>query len=582
MNIEIDNNDSANEALRFKIDMLNAQKEGIMQSEQIYKTVLNMSEDVFVYEDCISGNLVASDRVFNFFNISKETQISKKLLLNQSRDDDINKVNAIFNSNETKDENIDFMLNDEKTHIHMKKRANLSSEGKVEGKIYYFRNITNITKKNDELKYMAFYDSVTGLYNRNYFIQELSKYISLAEKEKNTLIMMYIDIDDFKHINDTMGIVSGDEVVQLFAAEIKELLGRDMFASRVNNDEFCMAVYNPIGERSFESINAKIKDRLERPFKLINQTEVKLTLSIGVAEYPEAGINALELMKNAEIAMLNVKRKGKNSSGYFDSDMYQEFLREINLEKQLNEAIEDEKFILKYQPQYDIETNKLRGVEALIRWVGNDGKVISPTEFIPLAEKKGRIIKIGDWVMDKAISTLARWQKEYGFQGVMSINISTLQIRKEDFVRKLKTTIDKYNVNPEDVEIEITESVLIDDLQGVISKINKIRAYGIRVSLDDFGVGYSSLSYLKDIPIDTLKIDKSFIDDVLLDKSTNIITKSVIEMVKNLGVETVAEGVENKDQLEYLKKMKCDNIQGFFLGKPMTSEEMEDMFSSSK
>ena len=244
------------------------------------------------------------------------------------------------------------------------------------------------------------------------------------------------------------------------------------------------------------------------------------------------------------------------------------------MENRLKEAISMNRFVLYYQPQYDSKSGDLRGVEALIRWKDENGKMISPGCFIPLAEKSGLIIPIGSWVLEEGIKKYAEWRKKYDCNMVLSLNISALQYKRPDFVNNLFDLLEKFQVNPKDIELEITESVLIDDFDQVVEKLHVIKDYGIKISLDDFGTGFSSLSYLKGLPIDTLKIDKSFIDTVIDDESTQVITESIVYMVKKLGYETVAEGVETKEQFEYLKKIECDNIQGFLLGKPMPEDEL--------
>ena len=252
------------------------------------------------------------------------------------------------------------------------------------------------------------------------------------------------------------------------------------------------------------------------------------------------------------------------------------------IENKLKEAIEDHAFELYYQPQYDAGSKKLRGVEALIRWRGQDGKFVSPAVFIPLAEKDGLIVQIGNWVLEEGIRVYADWYRKYGYPMVLSLNISALQYKKADFVHHLLVLIEKYQVDPALIELEITESVLIEDFNSVVDKLNTLKEYGIKISLDDFGTGFSSLSYLKGLPIDTLKIDKSFIDTVINDHPTRVITESIIAMVKKLGCETVAEGVETQEQYDYLKAVNCDNIQGFLLGKPMPAEGVEKILSSIK
>jgi diguanylate cyclase (GGDEF)-like protein/PAS domain S-box-containing protein len=572
----------SNESLKYKIDLMEAEVQNLIHKEHIYKTAINMSEDAFIYEDLKTGKNVISEKFHNMFGLQEDVILNQRVLINTVCEEDKTSINQLLMEKLENLSNrvIEFKLADDKTWIMANIKINFDKDEIPIEKITFFRNITSIKKKNEELKYMAYFDLLTGLFNRNYFVKRLNDSLILAKSEGICVAVLYIDIDDFKVINDSLGIVAGDEVIQRYAQDIDGILDENMFAARMSNDEFCMAVINPVGNRTIDRIYEKIYELSKKSYKLINGRETHFSVSIGVAEYPECGDNALGIIKNAEIAVFDVKKNGKNNICYFDNQMYSDFIDALKIERQLNAAIDNEDFLLDYQPQFDTKTNKLRGVEALVRWK-NDGEIVSPNIFIPVSENNGSIIPIGDWVINKAIMTLAKWKREFDYNGIMSINISTIQIQKEDFVRKLKAIIDKYYVNPEDVEIEVTESVLIEDLEGIIAKFNTMRAYGIKVSLDDFGTGFSSLSYLKDLPIDTLKIDKSFIDGVVTDSSTTIITRSVITMVKQLGVETVAEGVENEEQFEYLKNMNCDNIQGYLLGKPMCEEEIEKIIMQS-
>ena len=234
-------------------------------------------------------------------------------------------------------------------------------------------------------------------------------------------------------------------------------------------------------------------------------------------------------------------------------------------------------FEMYYQPQYEAQSGKLRGVEALIRWKDPDEGNISPEVFIPLAEKNGSIIPIGRWVIEDCISTYMKWKKDFDKQFILSINISAIQYKREDFVDGIIGIIDRYKMDPKELELEITETALIDNYDDVCGKLSSLRDYGIRISMDDFGTGYSSLSYLKSLPIDTLKIDRSFVETMLQDTNSNIIMESIMHMVQRLGLETVAEGVETKEQLMFLKEINCDNIQGFLLGKPQSCEDIEEM-----
>ncbi|MBQ8038725.1 MAG: EAL domain-containing protein, partial [Lachnospiraceae bacterium] len=298
----------------------------------------------------------------------------------------------------------------------------------------------------------------------------------------------------------------------------------------------------------------------------------------GVAEFLEAANAALELINFAEIVMFRGKALGKNSIQYFDTPILNDFLQNVQLDSKLKEAVANECFSLQYQPQFYTGNKKLRGVEALIRWKDEENRrMVSPGVFIPLAEKNGTIIPIGNWVLEESIRQYAQWQNRFHKRMIMSVNVSAIQYMREDFVEHLISIVEKYQVEPKYIELEVTESVLIHDFESVADKLDELRNYGIRVSLDDFGTGFSSLSYLKKLPIDTLKIDKSFIDTVLTDSPTRVITESIIKMVKTLGFEAVAEGVEDEKQYEYLHAIGCDIIQGYYLGKPQTAEEIEKL-----
>ena len=433
----------------------------------------------------------------------------------------------------------------------------------------------------EELIYLAYYDMLTGLYNRNYFVQLLGKFLRKAEKEEKKVGVMFVDIDDFHRINDGLGIVVGDEVVQQYGQYLSSFGGKDVIVSHFNSDIYCLAIYDSHGTEEVEQIYRAMGKRLEKPFILSGGQEIFITAGIGVASYPEAAKNALELINCAEIVMLKGKARGKGSIQYFDTAILKDFLQDIDIENKLKDAVFHQNFTIAFQPQYQANNKKLRGVEALIRWKDKEGNMISPSVFIPIAEKNGTIISIGSWVMEESVRIFSGWKKKYQASLILALNISAIQYKRRDFVDSLMQVLEKYEVSPSEVELEITESILIDDLEEVKNKLLALKEYGFKISLDDFGTGYSSLSYLKGLPIDTLKIDKSFIDTVISDNNTKIITESIIYMVKRLGYETVAEGVETKEQFEYLKSIECDSIQGYFLGRPMPPDQVEMLLNET-
>ena len=472
-------------------------------------------------------------------------------------------------------------LRDGKTWLECEAVVIYDKKGRPKDKVLRFEDITKIKRQHEELIYLAYYDMLTGLYNRNYFVQLLGKFLRKAEKEEKKVGVMFVDIDDFHRINDGLGIVVGDEVVQQYGQYLSSFGGKDVIVSHFNSDIYCLAIYDSHGTEEVEQIYRAMGKRLEKPFILSGGQEIFITAGIGVASYPEAAKNALELINCAEIVMLKGKARGKGSIQYFDTAILKDFLQDIDIENKLKDAVFHQNFTIAFQPQYQANNKKLRGVEALIRWKDKEGNMISPSVFIPIAEKNGTIISIGSWVMEESVRIFSGWKKKYQASLILALNISAIQYKRRDFVDSLMQVLEKYEVSPSEVELEITESILIDDLEEVKNKLLALKEYGFKISLDDFGTGYSSLSYLKGLPIDTLKIDKSFIDTVISDNNTKIITESIIYMVKRLGYETVAEGVETKEQFEYLKSIECDSIQGYFLGRPMPPDQVEMLLNET-
>lgn len=561
--------------LQFQLDMAQSVIQHLDSKEKMYQLVCSTSRNAFIYVDFSKKSLSVLGNWSSFFDfmISNESELIK--IIEAVEDDYRNDLQKLLFFERTQKENdsLECKLEGKDKWLEFECTI-IYQDGSTIEKVIRIRDISKFKKQNEELQYMAYYDTLTGLFNRNYFVRVLSEWIRNAESDNESIAVMCLDFDHFKKINDGLGLVAGDELVQSFGLFLKDMLDDRMIAAHFNDDTFYMAIKNPVGNHSVDYVFDHVLKRLEKPFRLLGGHEIYITLCAGVAEYPETATNSLELINCAEVVMFRAKELGTNQLKYFEAPIYKDFLENVNLENRLKEAISMNRFVLYYQPQYDSKSGDLRGVEALIRWKDENGKMISPGCFIPLAEKSGLIVPIGSWVLEEGIKKYAEWRKKYDCNMVLSLNISALQYKRPDFVNNLFDLLEKYQVNPKGIELEITESVLIDDFEQVVEKLHVIKDYGIKISLDDFGTGFSSLSYLKGLPIDTLKIDKSFIDTVIDDESTQVIAESIVSMVKKLGYETVAEGVETKEQFEYLKKIECDNIQGFLLGKPMPEEEL--------
>lgn len=480
-----------------------------------------------------------------------------------------------------KSASVDFKIKGSRMWVEIETNVIYDGGGRPKDKIIRFTDVTKYNLQNDELNYITYFDVLTGLYNRNYFIHLLGEFLNRSDYKDKDVAVMFLDLDDFRKLNDDIGIFEADEYVKLFGEFLAELSNENVLVSHFNTDIFCIGIYDPQGERSVDAIYKKIYEKLKNPFVLSEGRKISLTVSIGVAQYPEAASNTLELINCAEIVMFKAKAEGRGVIKYFEKSILDDFLQSVTIENKLKEAVFSQNFVMYFQPQVRASDCKLRGVEALIRWKDKSDALIRPDVFIPIAEKNGAIVPIGSWVIEESIRIYADWKKKYNYPLLMSLNVSAIQYKQPDFIDNVLAILNKYNVSPNDVELEITESILIDDFKEITAKLSALRDTGIKISMDDFGTGYSSLSYLKGLPIDTLKIDKSFIDTVTTDENSRIITETIVYMIKKLGLESIAEGVETKEQYEYLKSIDCDNIQGFYFGRPMPPEEIEKMIEKS-
>lgn len=566
----------------YQLGFLEAMNNRLINDESMYRMICNTSSNAILYYHFADKRMVHLGNWSHFFDFDPKLFRSLNQIVDYAQEEDRVRLYEYINlETRNKDHDVcEFKMKEKNQWVEMEANVSYDEDGKPLEKVLRFKDTTKFRVQNDELKYLAYYDSFTGLYNRNYFIISLREMINRGQKENSIISVLFIDVDDFRRVNDGMGMLMGDELVQQIGQYFKELASEDVIISHFSSDIFCVAIYDPRGNISVDNMISSIKERLEDPFKLSNGKEVRITVSIGVAEYPECAKDALELINCAEIVMFKSKHIQKNGVQYYDAPIIQEFVERVEIEHKLEKALKAQGFFMCYQPQYSTDDKRLRGVEALVRWKDEDGKVISPATFIPVAEQNGSILQLGDWILEKSVSDFSRWLDLYRFHDItLSINISALQFKNKDFVKTLVHVLKKYNMDPKMIELEITESVFIDDMDDVIAKMNILREYGIRFSMDDFGTGFSSLSYLRRLPIDTLKIDKSFIDSVVTDNPTRTIAETIIDMGKKLGFHTIAEGVEDEVQFDLLKDIGCDNIQGFYMGKPMVSEKIEQLLA---
>lgn len=432
-------------------------------------------------------------------------------------------------------------------------------------------------KENEEkLNYLAFFDVLTELPNRKMIINRLDILITLSMEKKMKFAMIFIDLDNFKRINDSMGHHAGDLLLQEVALRLKAVIHPDDMLGRLGGDEFALIIQRQLEEDEIITYLESLRKEILKKFYIEN-TELTISASFGISVYPRDGDNSTDLLKCSDTAMYKVKEDGKNGVQFFNKEMKDRIFMRMELEKRLLESIENDELYLVYQPQYRSDTKKLRGFETLIRWNSPELGFVSPVTFIPVAEETKFINQMGRWILRTACKKFKELQDKYHFNAILSVNISAVQIMEPSFVHMIIGILNETGVHPYNLEIEITESIFISSMDYVIDVLNQLKDIGINIALDDFGTGYSSLSYLQMLPIDTLKIDKVFIDSIIGKGKDKHIVGPIISLVHQMDISVVAEGVEDTTQLEYLKEHSCDCIQGYIWGKPLNEEELNKL-----
>lgn len=425
---------------------------------------------------------------------------------------------------------------------------------------------------------LARVDELSGLANRNHLTERLNWLIAEAARRKTEFALLFLDLDNFKNINDSLGHNVGDELLRNVAGLIQETLRTNDIVARVGGDEFVVVLSHYKSHIELSQIIDRIILKI-RQIHVVKTHPVKISASAGVAFYPKDGTDFNSLMKNADIAMYEAKKSGRGRFKFFTEELHQQLLKELELDRDMQLALSNREFELYYQPKVDVKTGQVVGAEALIRWVHPRKGVIGPSYFIPSAEHNGFIVELGMWVLNAAVQQQLDWKRRGVGNLKISVNLSSVQIIDNLFEKKFAAILAETGVDANKIDIEITESILMENSMQNINAISNIRAHGVSISLDDFGTGYSSLAYLKSFPINTLKIDKSFLDDYR-SKSGAIFIETIVKIAQTLGLDVVAEGVESTDQVAYLRKIGCDIYQGYYFSKPMRANEYEMMLAN--
>lgn len=435
------------------------------------------------------------------------------------------------------------------------------------------RDISELHRSAELIRHQAHFDSLTDLPNRFLSLDRLSQILLEAQKSHEKAAVFFLDLDDFKKVNDSLGHEVGDKLLIAAAARLQQTLKKSDTIGRLGGDEFIVLISNLNDESDALAIAERLLQAFKKPFKLVGR-DLILTLSIGIAISPKDGTCASVLLRNADTAMYQAKTMGRNTFSFFTPQMNVAMRRRFEIEEQMHGALERNEFELYYQPQIDVKTNTIVGAEALLRWHNIVLGEITPDEFIPIAEQTGLIAPIGVFVLQQALRFLNEWQSINKQNYTMAINLSPRQFRDPELVNIIKHTLHKNSINNECLELEITEGVLMNSQASIHDALLQIDELGIKLSMDDFGTGYSSLSYLREYPFDVLKIDRSFITGITDNKADCNLVKAAIAMSHSLEIKVVAEGVETKEQLDLLNELNCDIAQGFYLSKPLPAAKL--------
>lgn len=434
-------------------------------------------------------------------------------------------------------------------------------------------DVTERKENQQRIAFMATHDELTSLPNRNLLNDRLQHAIAHAKRQKSQMAVLFIDIDHFKYINDSLGHQIGDELLKVLASRLKDVLRQEDTVARFGGDEFVVVLPEINALNSVKALADNLLEKIKKPFHIMEH-ELLITGSVGISIYPNDAVAADDLIQHADSAMYSAKEHGRNNSQFYTLQINEKITRRLTLEKALRKAVELKQFVLHYQPKVNLVSNKVTGVEALIRWQHPKLGLISPIEFIPLAEETGIILEIGEWVMLTACKQMSIWERDYPDLENISINVSARQFWQVDFMEKVSETLSKTEVTIDKIEFELTESVVMDDVDSAIITMEKLKQLGISLSIDDFGTGYSSLSYLQRFPVDILKIDRSFVSSLTSEESDSAIIRSILALADNFGLRVVAEGIEEAYQQEILTGLGCHYGQGYYFSRPVNADEI--------
>ena len=448
-----------------------------------------------------------------------------------------------------------------------------SSDGRCLGIVTTCEDITSRKETEKKIHRLAYYDALTGLPNRGMFLDRLHQALAFAHREERSVCLVFLDLDNFKDVNDTYGHDFGDKLLKQVAERLNDTMRESDTLARLGGDEFVVILSSVSNHESTANAAQRIMSVFALPF-LIDDRKIFCSVSIGIAVYPDDGTDTESLLKCADTAMYHAKEEGRSQYRFFSAEMNQKIMRRVLLENSLRQGLDRQEFFVNYQPQWDLKTSRMVGVEVLLRWQSLDFGLMAPSDFIALTENSGLIFDLGQWVLRTACIQARDWALAGHRDFKVAVNISGKQLKQPDFLEMIGRVLHESGVAPNALELEFTESVVMEDAEKTIETLRALKKLGVQLSIDNFGTGYSSLNYLKHFPIDRIKIDRSFVADLDSNNNDAALVEAIISMGHSLNRKVLAEGVENSDQLHFLTTLGCDEVQGFYLAMPMTADEL--------
>lgn len=573
------------EELRQNFNELYLNEERIRQHEEMYRLVTEGSNDGLWVWDVASDTQTLSERGLHLLGLSEQAVNTHEKWKKLVHPDDLPHFEAELGSHLDGKEplfRVEYRVKAPEggyRWILSRGKALFDSNGHPVRMAGSYTDITDRKFKEEKIKHMAYYDTLTGLANRELLTETVCAALDRAREKGSQGAFLFIDIDNFKLINDTYGHSWGDQLLVNISRQLAALVADAGMAARLGGDEIIIFLPDISGSDEVATYADKVMQLLEKPI-IVNEHVFHITASAGIALYPEHGDSLGKLLRNADTAMYSAKNSGKRGYMIFNDAMHDAVAEKTQLVSRLRQALKNQELKVYYQPQFDMKTDSIEGFEALLRWESPEYGMMSPLKFIPLAEETGLIVEIGRWVLAQACAFSQDLYKSGQRRLWVAVNISVVQLIQEGFVQSVADVLAETGLSPEYLELEITESVLMEQLADNVRKLAELRAMGIRIALDDFGTGYSSLTYLKKLPITAVKMDKAFIDDIAAGGIDAAVTGTIIELSHQMGLSVVAEGVETETQFAFLKQKLCDTIQGYLISWPLPPEEFQNLIET--